>query len=191
MRSLLLIPMIHNAADLGSLAESVKSHYVRKLGRAGWRDRERAVARVWNEIRNGIGALDLDYQRVRIYQDGLPICGYELQLVQELARAGSLNHQLVLDLVQKGATLMGTEDPQLLIQEYRMHQRQLVAAKAGGRPSPADAGEAARLLEARDQFIARRISETLLDKERGLVFLGAAHRLAAMESCDIQFQTLD
>ena len=83
------------------------------------------MAELWNDIRRAIEALGLDFRRVRIYQDGLPVCGKEEQIVRELAGAGSLNHQLVLELAGKGAALVGTEDPQLLIREYHLQRRRM------------------------------------------------------------------
>ncbi len=190
MKSLVLVPIIHTAADLGSLAGAVKSHYLRELGTTGWQKRERLVATMWDEVRKRVAALRLDGPRVRIYQDGLPVCGHELQIVQELARAGSLNHQLVLELVDRGAMLMGTEDPQLLIREYQMHRRQMSAPPSpnAGQDSPPQT--AAELLEARDRFIAGRISETLQDGELALVFLGAAHRLDTSGFADVEIRAL-
>jgi hypothetical protein len=172
---------------LGSLAEPVRKHYVARQGAAGWDQWQRTVGRIWEEIRAKINELRLDYRKVRVFQDGLPVCGRELQIVEQLAEAGSANHQLVLDLVRKGATLVGTEDPQLLIREYQMHVEQLGKANAVHQ-APAAADE---LLEARDRFIAGRISESLLDGETGLLFLGAAHRLDGTSLSGIKVRRLD
>jgi hypothetical protein len=193
MKRVILIPVIHDLADLGSLADSVRAHYTQRLGPAAWEQRQRAVAKLWGDIRRGLDALRLDWPRARIYQDGLPICGKEEQITRELAGAGSLNHQLVLELMHKGATLVGTEDPQLLIREYQLQREQLAAAAGGAKPSaatgdpipaappgdsnPSPAPAAAELLSARDRFIAQRIAATLADDETGLLFLGAAHRI--------------
>ena len=106
------------------------------FGPAVWRQRERAVEKLWNDIRPGIDALHLDYREVRIYQDGLPVCGKEEHIVRELAGAGSLNHQLVLELMGKGAVLVGTEDPQLLIREYQLQRRRIGARAPAIRPLP-------------------------------------------------------
>lgn len=191
MRRVIVIPVVHNLADLGSLAESVRRHYLERFGPAVWNQREQAVARLWDDIRKSIGALDLDYRRLRVYQDGLPVCGKELQIAEELAGAGSLNHQLVVELVRKGAIVMGTEDPQLLIREYQL-QRAQVGLPAGSQgPSPPP-GEAAELLAARDRFIAERIAATLPDADTGLLFLGAAHGVDdALRSAGIDVATLD
>jgi len=196
MRRLLHIPILHTAADLGSLAESVKAQYARILGPAGWTWRQQTVEQLWRAIRGRIEALGLDYAKTRVYQDGLPVCGFELQIVQELAKAGSSNHQLLLDLVDRGATLMGTEDPQLLVREYQLHQPH--GPSTGDRPPSAVVGpeerqaeaEARRILRARDQFIVKRIDATLERGETGLLFLGAAHRLDAFQSTAIGTETL-
>lgn len=114
------------------------------------------------------------------------MCGFELEIVRELAKAGSSNHQLILSLIDKGATLMGTEDPQLLIEEYQMQQQSKDALHSHQEKTE----EATRLLEARDRFIVKRIDETLHPGEIGLLFLGASHRLDTMKSSDIRVETL-
>jgi hypothetical protein len=141
--------------------------------------------------------LQLDYRRVRIYQDGLPVCGKEEAIVQELAEAGSLNHQLVRELTGRGAVLVGTEDPQLLIREYQLQRRRLGAEANGetppslhGQDARATSDEAARILAARDRFIAERIAATLQDGETGLLFLGAAHPLDAFRDAGLDVATL-
>ena len=185
MKRVIVIPVIHNLADLGSLAESVRTHYLTHFGPAVWQQRERAIAELWKEIRGAIDALHLDYRQIRIYQDGLPVCGKEEQIVHELAGAGSLNHQLVLELMGKGAVLVGTEDPQLLIREYQLHRRRMDGAAQPAGPLPSGAAD---LLAARDLFIARRIAATLQDGESGLLFLGAAHQIDArlLEGIDVE-----
>jgi len=58
------------------------------MGRAKWRRHVQTVDRMWREIRAGDEALALDYGKVQLYQDGLPNCGHEPQIVRDLARAG-------------------------------------------------------------------------------------------------------
>ncbi len=194
MRSLLVVPILHTAADLGSLADSVRGHYLAQYGPAAWAERERTVAAIWADVRKRLAAIAPDCSTLWVYQDGLPVCGQEMKILEELAAAGSVNHQIVLDLVRRGATLAGTEDPRLLIAEYEMHRRQLNPAGAATR-GPADEAtpfeqNPAALLEARDRFIARRISETLPQGHTGLLFLGAAHRVEPHLAADIEVRTL-
>jgi hypothetical protein len=191
MKRVIFVPVVHTLADLGSLAESVRAHYLEHFGPAVWDERQRAVEQLWGDIARAIDALQLDYTHVRIYQDGLPLCGKEEQIVRELAGAGSLNHQIVLELTGKGAVLVGTEDPQLLLREYHLQRRRLGGTAAGGAAPPPPPGEAAEVLAARDQFIAGRIAATLQDGETGLLFLGAAHRLDALRALGFEVETLN
>ena len=46
--------------------------------------------------------LHLDFTPRRLYQDGLPRCGQEEAIVRNLAREGSVNHMLLLDLMARG-----------------------------------------------------------------------------------------
>ena len=135
-RRLIHIPIIHTAADLGSLSEAVRAHYAKVCGRASWDRREQIVESLWADIRENLDALRLDGPKTRIYQDGLPICGFEERIVRELASAGSVNHQLIVGLLDRGAAVMGTEDPQLLMEEYELHKQSL--APAGRESAPAE-----------------------------------------------------
>ena len=119
------------------------------------------------------------------------MCGKEEHIVRELAGAGSLNHQLVLELMGKGAVLVGTEDPQLLIREYQLQRRRMAAGDGNDQSAGSPPADAADLLAARDRFIAQRIAATLRDGETALLFLGAAHRIDARRLEGIDVATLD
>jgi hypothetical protein len=103
---------------MGSMSESLKKVYMEKYGRVKWNQRNKIVEIIWEEIKKKISLLHLDYAKVKIFQDGLPKCGRELEIAKSAADGGSKNYQLLLHLVEKGAHLIGTEDPDLLIQEY-------------------------------------------------------------------------
>lgn len=124
---------------------------------------------------------------MRLYQDGLPQCGRETEIVTELAAAGSPNHGLLLALMKRGATLMGTEDPDLLLEEYRLVQR-VLAAKKPEEVARIEAHEATRsraLLARRDAHIAKRINQSLQPGETGILFLGMLHSLQPLLAKDI------
>jgi two-component system nitrogen regulation response regulator GlnG len=104
---------------MGALQGSVVQATIAKLGRTGLARKARAIDRVWTEIEAALDTLDLPFDRVRLYQDGLPVCGRETEIVTDLAQAGSRNHQLLLRLMAQGAILMGTESADLLVQEYQ------------------------------------------------------------------------
>jgi hypothetical protein len=187
-RRLIWIPIVHTEADLGNMAESVKSLYVRKMGRATWEKHIADIDRMWRGIRTRIEKRHLDYAHVRLYQDGLPTCGHEEQIVRDLARAGSQNHGLLADLMAKGARVTGTESPDLLLEEYHLAREALLASDR--RESPEAAARRSALskaiLEKRDRHIGARIAETLRPGETGLIFLGRLHSLAGFLPPDIE-----
>ena len=191
-RVLIWIPIIHTQADLGSVGESVRAVYARKVGRKEWSRHVEVVDRIWRRIRERIQALRLDYEKVRLYQDGLPKCGREIDIVRELARAGSQNHQLLLELVEKGAQLTGTESPELLVEEYELAREALARLESGetGSLTERQRARGKAILEKRDRYIAERIGETLCEGETGLVFLGMLHSLGRFLPGDIQFAIL-
>jgi len=175
MRQLISIPMVHTPTDLGSQREAVRQAYIARYGVQGWRQHLEVVAQLWHRIRQRVLALPVDCTTVRLYQDGLPRCGHELAIVETLAAAGSSNHQLLLELVNRGAILMGTEDPALLLQE-----RDRLLQQRPAQPTPV-AGEHPlydALIAQRDADIASRIASTLTEGELGLLFIGALHRVA-------------
>ena len=187
-RVLIYIPIIHTQADMGALARSVRRVTIRKLGRQAWKRNVDVIGGLWEEIRRTVEGWDLPWENVRLYQDGLPRCGREAEIVADLAGAGSPNHQLLLSLMKKGATLMGTESPDLLLEEYRLVQR-ILAAKDPEEAARIEARHEARsrsLLARRDQYIARRLNESLRAGETGLLFLGMLHSLDSRLAKDIR-----
>jgi hypothetical protein len=191
-RGLIWVPIIHTQADLGSLGGLARQLYVRRAGQARWNRHVESVEDMWDAIRREVAALDLPTRGLRLYQDGLPNCGHEMEIVSDLAQAGSPNHRLLLDLVADGAVLTGTESPELLLQEYELTQQVLISLASDQRARVADRqrelGKA--LLEKRDRYIARRIDETLAPGETGLILLGMLHSLTGLLPPDVQVTRL-
>ena len=183
MRTLIVIPVIHTEQDMGSLREEIKQEYVTRYGDQKWTEHLKSIDQVWSGIRQMIAALALPYTRVRLYQDGLPLCGKEAGIVNEVAAQGSQNHQLLVELMAPGAQLMGTEDPSLLLQEYQLLQSALGGEKRGHENLQQE--QSRRLLAQRDRFIAGRINATLLASEIGLLFVGMAHSVEPLLERDI------
>jgi len=173
MRILIVIPIIHTEQDMGSLLEQTKQAYVTRYGHEKWTEHLKSIDQVWSGIRQMIAALALPYARVRLYQDGLPLCGKGADIVKEVAARGSQNHQLLVELMAQGAQLMGTEDPSLLLQEYELLQSALGGEKQGHENLQEE--QSRGLLAQRDRFIAGRINATLPSGEIGLLFVGMAH----------------
>ncbi len=179
MRKLIYVPVIHSEADMGTKAEPHKKEFTDQFGVRVWNEHIKAVDEMWTGIAHRFRKMDVDHSNVRIYQDGLPLCGREMDIVRDVAAQGSQNHRLVLSLVKRGASLEGTEDIQLLLEEY--HYIQAICREH----EPAEKRRKAKslsmkrktLLRQRDRFIARRIDKTLKEDETGILFAGMAHRV--------------
>ena len=177
MRELIYVPIIHTQVDMGAMSDSVKKEYSVRYGRGKWQQHITAINSMWDGLRLKIFGLNLPYKKVRIYQDGLPVCGKELEIVRETAGKGSLNHKIVLDLVMKGAKLEGTEDPALLLQEYHNFKQLYQHSDATEKKKAIDNYRkmSDNLLMKRDKFIAGRIHSTLAEGEIGILFIGMQH----------------
>ncbi len=194
MRKLFLIKIVHTTADMGSMGEGLIKEGIAKIGKEKWIENQRRIENFWNELEKEIDALGLDYSMLRIYQDGLP-CGGELglKIVRETAENGSRNYQIVRKLVEMGATIEGTESPEVLRKEYE-HIKAIITAK-----TPDEKTDATRMYEQvkdelireRDAYIAKAINATLGNYETGLLFLGAAHNVMPLLAKDIEVKGLD
>ena len=183
-RVLIHIPIIHTQTEMGTLAKEMGSRLAKELGPRWLQKKETAVDSLWDRIEMMLAEIDLPYARVRIYQDGLPVCGREMEIVNELANAGSRNHRLIAELAKKGATIMGTESGELLIEEYRRVKQILAQSGAAANPDKTiDAGDA--LIHERDRFMAERIDRTLKPGEIGILFIGMLHSVQRYLARDI------
>ncbi len=182
VRRLIYIPIVHSEVDFGSLTHNLRKRYIDRFGLSGWRDRIKGVDAVWEEIRRKVLDLEIDFHKVKVYQDGLPTCGRELEIVRDLARQGSKNHLLLMELAERGATVMGTEDAQLVVEEYlRLRDGLARDGEGGDRVNPGE-----DLLGRRDLHIVKRIRETLGEGEVGILFMGLLHRVDEALGQDIE-----
>ena len=185
MRRLKYVPIIHTGVEMGSMLGTLKAEYIRRFGIQKWEEHNRIIEDFWQGIRKKIFDLNLNYPCTRLYQDGLPVCGREMDLVQELVKMGSPNHRILMDLIHLGAKLEGTEDPKLLVEEYHFLKN------ATANPQDQNMGRryqqlAKKILQNRDSFIGRRIDETLKKGETGLLFMGITHRVDKTLPRDIE-----
>ena len=193
LRLLLLIPIVHAEADLGSFSGAVKQDYLHQHGVTKWEQHQTAIHKVWTAIdqlvHQVIDAMALPYSRVRLYQDGLADSGREAEIVKAVADQGSRNYQLLLALMHKGAQVMGTESPGLLAKEYELLRLTRLDQTAAEKPD-ATRKDGRQLLAERDGYIAQRIDATLGADEIGLLFLGLAHAIEPFLARDIQVKNL-
>ena len=143
------------------------------------------VREMWVGIQQKILDLKPPWGSLRIYQEALPVCGREAELVTRLSLKGSHNHRLICSLLRHGARIEGTEDPNLLVREYDLLSKAFHAGE--GRMPLADyRKESDKILAERDEFIAGRIRQTLKPGEVGLVFLGVRHQLDRLLEKDFE-----
>ncbi len=177
MRRLIHVPIVHTGADMGSLLPGAKAEFLSRYTQREWQEHIETIEQFWRNLRERIDGFGLDYARTYVYQDGLPVCGKELQIVTDLARRDSRNHQLILWLVDQGATLVGTEAPKLLLEEYELMRNVFAAAAQERAAGKACQKEADDLLKRRDAYIRKRIDATLPDDGTGLLLIGLVHRV--------------
>jgi hypothetical protein len=131
---------------------------------------------------------NIDMANVRIYQDGIPVGGeLGIKLVEEGAKDGIPNHQIVLSLIKRGAILEKTEDPGLLKEEYEILKEMIGAKTSIEREKLAEKYKKRlyQLTEERDRYIAGRITETLGEGTFGILFIGATHNILPYLSPEI------
>lgn len=192
MRRLIYIPIIHTQADMGTIANSVKTEYIGKYGKIKYQEHIEAIDSMWQGIKGRIEGLGLDYSKIRVYQDGLPVCGKEKEIVVQVASSGSKNHKLILYLLNHGAHLEGTEDKDLLLKEYEGIKRILEVKDKTEKEVILESykKDKIELLTKRDRFIAERISQTLREGETGILFIGLLHRVDKFLPKDIKVELL-
>jgi hypothetical protein len=187
MRTLIYVPVIHTSADLGSIAKHVTSRGIADLGQELWEKHGRTVDGFWNAVSDYFEAMDVG--GVKIYQDGMVADGeVGRKIVEDTAKAGSKNYQLILRLLDKGAILVKTEDFALVKKEYD-GLRAITQAKSVKKKLIAFIKYKlvkTRLLSKRDAYIAGRIEQTLKADEKAILFIGAYHSVKKRLSKSIQ-----
>lgn len=178
MRTLIYVPIIHTGADLGSLAQDVAERGIADLGEEIWEKHRKTVDGYWDAISRYFDTIAV--AGMKIYQDGMVAEGEVGQnIVEEIARAGSKNYELIRGLLKRGAFLVKTEDFDLVRQE---REKLLAITQAKSVKEKLKAAiryrlVKERLLKKRDDFIAGRIDSTLDYGEKGVIFLGAFHNI--------------
>ena len=172
--------------DLGSLAVDIEEKAASLLG-SYWKEHKKTIKRYWQEIARFLKMKK--FTKVLIFQDGLPEGGETARaIIDKLAQTGSPNYQLLKSLIQTGAQIQKTEDPELLKQEYQLIKdltagKNLVSAvwaflkyklKKNG------------LLKNRDDYIAKQINQNLAEGETGICFLGGQHDILPKLTSDIK-----
>ena len=180
-RKLLIVPILHTKEDMGSLGSRLPKEdgYIS------------VASKFWQEVEERVKRYINGFQRVKVYQDGLPNTEKELvdRIINEVT---SPNYELLRFLKEKGAKVFGTEDQELLKKEYQFitqilrEQDEIKKNKL----KQAYENQASELLTKRDTYIVSRIDKTLSSGELGILFIGAAHAIEEKLPADIQVETL-
>lgn len=187
MRRLIYVPIIHTEQELGTLAEGIEQRAKIVIGESHWQRHKEVVRLYWQEIASYWERTHIP--GLKIFQDGMPTDGEVAEtIVKNLADKGSINYKIIAQLVEKGAILIQTEDPEAVKKEY------LLAKELAKRKSLLGSLWAVvrykqrkgKLLQVRDAYIIKSISESLAEGETGVCFLGAEHQILASLPQDIE-----
>jgi len=178
---LIYVPILHTYKEVGDIMAFLREDGSQRPAGCSGLEQENAIKEMWDGIFEKIRETNLHYPAVRIYQEALLIGGIEREVVEKLAEKGSRNHQLILELMKKGAKLEETENPDLLIKEVD-YLRHLITQHFSSPQNHRLALEeyknkSTKLMEQRDAFIAERIKSTIKQGETPLVFMGVRHQL--------------
>lgn len=191
MRRLIYVPVIHMGADIGSLAEKAAERAVLSVGEEAWQRHMKTVAAFWLSIARYFDSFDA--RGAKVYQDGMFADGdLAKMIIEDGIKAGSSNFRIISSLLQRGATLVSTEDYTLLKEE---RDRLMELSKADTRFKRILSYliysiVKGKLLKRRDTFIAKRINATLKDGETGVLFIGANHNVETLLDKDIEIDEL-
>jgi len=164
--------------DLGSEAAAIDSKSASLFGEERWAKHKDSVVKFWENIADYFTTVNAS--PLKVYQDGLPADGaLGRKIVEEAAKRGSKNHQIILSLMARGAEISKTEDPSLLQEEY-----EYITRLTRSRSIPEKTITSARyklrknqLTKERDKFVAKTIDETLKEGETGVLFMGSYHNI--------------
>ena len=194
-RKLMVIPIVHSEADMGSLSENLEEILDEAFGKEKREEHRKAVKEFWVNLNNLMVQLKeyVDMKNVHLYQDGMPVGGeHGKRLVKECARGGSVNHQILFNLIKEGAILEQTDDPEHLKEEYEILKAIMGAHTPAGREAKAEkyTKRLDELTKERDKYIANRIDRNLPDGALGLLFIGATHQVVEYIGLDINTYVL-
>jgi len=159
------------------------------LGQELWQKHKEIVSGFWDSVARFFDSLDGN--GFKVYQDGMVADGTEgLRIVREGIALQSENYEIIGKLLERGAILVKTEDLALVRQEHAYITKIVGSKSLKGKEIAALRYKLAqsKLLRQRDDFIARRIKETLSEEEPGILFIGAYHDVIPKLPQDIEIR---
>lgn len=185
MPILYYVPIIHSIEDYGSLGPAIKGAFERQLGEMAFTDLQKSINEYWQMVEERIEERIPNVRGLIIYHDGFPVGSSEkiLELFGYMCRDNpkSPNFRLVKKLLDKGAALEGTEDINLVIEQLKLYKRavETVTPEEQAKILATQAYRSQEITKLRDEFIAKRIHDTLSDSKNGILFIGRNHDVIA------------
>jgi len=177
------------SADMGFFGPALGEGANAVLGQELWQKHKEIVSGFWDSVARFFDSLDGN--GFKVYQDGMVADGTEgLRIVREGIALQSENYEIIGKLLERGATLVKTEDLALVRQEHAYITKIVGSKSLKGKEIAALRYKLAqsKLLRQRDDFIARRIKETLSEEEPGILFIGAYHDVIPKLPQDIEIR---
>jgi len=185
-RKLLYIPIIHMSQDLGSVASDLDRRGEKLCGEERWKKHKETIDGFWKVVSDYLESVNP--ANLKIYQDGL-VADAEMgmKIVQESVRKGSKNYEIIAKLLEKGATLVKTEDISTVKKEYDSIMKITKSRSSIGRFIAAlqYKFKKKKLLKERDEYIVKTIDKTLMEGDSGILFVGAYHDVLSKLPKDI------
>lgn len=185
------MPIIHSSADLGSIAVETEKRGIAICGKERWQAHQQTITSFWNVL--SVYFERMDPKGFKIYQDGLVADGeMGMKIVADGVKRGSKNYEIINRLIEKGAILEKTEDLDIVMKEYKL-VKELAKAKTFVGKMVAYFKHLSgknKVLAERDNYIAKRIGETLQKGEAGIIFIGAHHNIVDKLPEDIEVAEL-
>lgn len=178
-RKIYCVLMVHTQEELGSLKEAEVKDLEKNIGVKQTTEFFQKVDDYWKSVERKIRAVGFFRKetacKLRVFVDSLPNVEERLvqQTLQALAELGIPCHMLIKNLQAAGAKVHGTENLNLLLQEYD-YWKALFANPSQRNRNPELENE---ILQKRDQAIITRINEVVPDGEIALVFIGGLHNV--------------
>lgn len=182
MPILYYVPIIHMSEEYGTLNPAIRQAFINRLGERAFEKLQEEIRAYWRLVEARIEKTVHDFNGLIIYQDSFPVGSRDkiLEFFGRLFRDHSQkspNFNLVKGLLDRGATLEGTEDMNLVLEQIKIYQ--LVSEASSpleqNRILAENAAHAKEIMRKRDAFIAQRICDTLPVDGRGILFIGRDH----------------
>lgn len=176
-RHLIIVKVNHPTCEMVDITDP---RHAREM--EAFREHDECIDEYFGRVREHLSSYSPD----RAYQDSYTGLNESRAAWEEIARRGSPNAKLILELLGEGVELMPTEDHGLLVDYCALLEQkkklmdgpdQDVFGRLAAMLSLS--AQSTQLIRERDKHIAKSIDSTLLSGETGVLFIGASHDVEA------------